>query len=126
MSKPGIKKNPDGTFTVVGAQERTLTQQQADYEELLKSAELLPGESGFRAREMLRTNPTVSGGLLSSLVENGAMPNNNLVNSLIEIDKMTQAERAKNQFLESQRVANEKFNNSLQGRLWSGIKGFTR
>jgi len=29
MSKPGIKKNPDGTFTIVGAQERTLTQQQA-------------------------------------------------------------------------------------------------
>lgn len=126
MSKPGIKKNPDGTFTVVGAQERTLTQQQADYEELLKSAELLPGESGFRAREMLRTNPTVSGGLLSSLVENGAMPNNNLVNSLIEIDKMTQAERAKNAFLETQRIANERFNNSLKGRLWSGVKGFTR
>ena len=113
MSKPGIKKNPDGTFTIVGGQERTLTQQQADYEDLLKSAEMLPGDSGFRARELLRTNPSVSGGLLSSLVENGAIPNNGLVNSLVEIDKLTQAERSKNAFLESQRLANEKFEKTV-------------
>ncbi len=126
MTKPGIKKNPDGTFTVVGAQERVLTQQQADYEELLKSAELLPGESGFRARELIRTKPTMSGGLLSSLVENGAVPNNKLVSTLVEIDQMTQAERAKNQFLETQRIANERFNNSIKGQLWSGVKGLVR
>lgn len=126
MSKPGIRKNPDGTFTVIGAQERTLTQQQADYEDLLKSSELLPGESGFRARELLRTNPTLSGGMLSGLVQNGAVPNNKLVDSLVEIDKLTQAERAKNAFLESQRVANERFNNSIKGKFWSGLKGLVR
>ena len=126
MSKPGIKKNPDGTFTIVGGQERTLTQQQADYEDLLKSAEMLPGDSGFRARELLRTNPSVSGGLLSSLVENGAIPNNGLVNSLVEIDKLTQAERAKNAFLESQRLANEKFEKTVRGKVWKSLKGFTR
>ena len=126
MSKPGIKKNPDGTFTIVGGQERTLTQQQADYEDLLKSSEMLPGESGFRARELLRTNPSISGGLLSGLVKNGAVPNNQLVNSLVEIDKLTQAERAKNAFLESQRLANEKFEKTVRGKVWKSLKGFTR
>ena len=126
MSQPGVKKNKDGTWTITGVKERVVTQQQIDYEELRKAAQLIPGEEGMRARELIVSNPSMSGGLLSSLSKNYALPDNALVKTLVEIDKMTQAEREKNAFDEAQRIANERFSKSPRGMIWNTIKSGTR
>ncbi len=92
MSRPGVKKNKDGTWTITGVQERTVTQQQVDYEELVKASKLIPGQEGVNARELILNNPGMSGGLLASLSKNYAVPDNDLVKTLVDIDSMTQAQ----------------------------------
>ena len=89
MSQPGVKKNKDGTWTITGVQERTITQQQADYEDLVKASRLIPGQEGVNARQLILDNPGMSGGLLASLSKNYAIPNNDLVKTLVDIDSMT-------------------------------------
>lgn len=126
MSKPSVKKNKDGTWSIVGVQENNTTQAQVDYQELVKSAELIPGTEGINAREIIINNPTISGGLLTSLVQNGAVPNNDLVKTLVDIDKQTQADRARDAFEEAQRISNERFANSNRGKIWTGLKGALR
>lgn len=126
MSRPGVKKNKDGTWTITGVQERTVTQQQVDYEELVKASKLIPGQEGVNARELILNNPGMSGGLLASLSKNYAVPDNDLVKTLVDIDSMTQAQREQNAFLEAQRIANEKFDKTLRGQVWKYVKGFTR
>jgi len=126
VSQPGVKKNKDGTWSITGVQERTTTQQTADYEELRKAAQLIPGQEGFNARELILNNPSMSGGLLASLSKNYAVPNNDLVKTLVEIDALTQAQREKNAFDEAQRVANEKFSKTYRGMIWNSFKSAVR
>lgn len=126
MSKPVVKKNPDGTWTITGVQENRLTQNQADYQQLVKASELLTGEEGERARSLIVQNPTLSGGLLASLASYGAVPNNNLVKTLADIDAQTRAQRELDAFAEAQRISNEKFNSKFRGKLWSTLKGLVR
>lgn len=126
MSQPAVKKNPDGTWTITGVQENRLTQNQADYQQLVKASELLTGEEGERARGLIVQNPTLSGGLLASLASYGAVPNNNLVKILADIDAQTRAQRELDAFAEAQRISNEKFNSKFYGKLWSTLKGLVR
>lgn len=126
MSKPVVKKNPDGTWTITGVQENRLTQNQADYQQLVKASELLTGEEGERARSLITQTPTLSGGLLASLASYGAVPNNNLVKTLADIDAQTRAQRELDAFAEAQRISNEKFNSKFRGKLWSTLKGLVR
>ena len=126
MSQPGVKKNKDGTWTITGVQERTITQQQADYEDLVKASRLIPGQEGVNARQLILDNPGMSGGLLASLSKNYAIPNNDLVKTLVDIDSMTQAQREQNAFLEAQRIANEKFDKTVRGKVWKVVKSFTK
>lgn len=126
MTQPGIKKNKDGTWTITGVQERTVTQQQVDYEELVKASKLIPGQEGVNARELILKNPGMSGGLLASLSKNYAVPDNELVTTLVQIDKLTQAQREKDAFDEAQRIANEKFSKTKRGMIWNAVKAFTR
>lgn len=126
MSLPSIKKNADGTWTLVGVQEKYATQSQADYEELVKASQLLTGTEGQTARYLLQSNPEVSGGVLASLSRNGAVPNNQLTQNLIEIDRYTKAQREKDAFEEARRVSNERFSRTWKGRAWTWLKGATR
>ena len=126
MSQPAVKKNPDGTWTITGVQENRLTQNQADYQQLLKASELLTGEEGEKARRLITQTPTLSGGLLASLASYGAVPNNNLVKTLADIDAQTRAQRELDAFAEAQRISNEKFNSKFRGKLWSTLKGLVR
>ena len=126
MSQPAVKKNPDGTWTITGVQENRLTQNQADYQQLVKASELLTGEEGEKARRLITQTPTLSGGLLASLASYGAVPNNNLVKTLADIDTQTRAQRELDSFAEAQRISNEKFNRKFRGKLWSTIKGTIR
>ena len=126
MSQPTVKKNPDGTWTITGVQERTLTQTQSDYEDVLKASQLLTGQEGDNARRLIVNNPELSGGVLASLSKYGAVPDNRLVKTLADIDAQTRAQRELDSFKEAQRIANEKFNQKFRGRLWSGIKGVVR
>lgn len=126
MTQPGVKKNKDGTWTITGVQERTVTPTQVDYEDLVKASQLIPGQQGISARELILKNPEMSGGLLASLSKTGAVPNNNLVNTLVQIDSMTQAQREKDAFEEAQRIANEKFSNTFRGKIWNATKALTR
>jgi hypothetical protein len=123
---PSIKKNADGTWTLVGVQEKYSTQSQADYEELVKASLQLTGNEGQSARYLLQTNPEVSGGVLAALAKNGAVPNNQLTQTLIDIDKFTKAQREKDTFEENRKIQNEKFSRTLHGRIWNFIKGASR
>jgi hypothetical protein len=126
VSQPAVKKNPDGTWTITGVQENRLTQNQADYQQLVKASELLTGEEGEKARRLITQTPTLSGGLLASLASYGAVPNNNLVKTLADIDAQTRAQRELDAFAEAQRISNEKFNSKFRGKLWSTLKGLVR
>jgi hypothetical protein len=126
VSQPVVKKNPDGTWTITGVQENRLTQNQADYQQLVKASELLTGEEGEKARRLITQTPTLSGGLLASLASYGAVPNNNLVKTLASIDAQTRAQRELDSFAEAQRISNEKFNSKWYGKLWSTVKGSIR
>lgn len=126
MSQPTVKKNPDGTWTITGVQERTLTQTQSDYEDVLKASQLITGAEGAAARRLIVNTPELSGGMLASLSKYGAVPDNNLVKTLADIDAQTRAQRELDSFKEAQRISNEKFNQKWRGKLWTGIKALSR
>lgn len=126
MSLPKIGKDANGLPTLIGVEERQLTQEQADYSDTLKAAQLVTGPQGEKLRALLTTNPTASAGVVTSLAKAGAMPNNNLVNTLMQIDKQTQTQRQLDIKKESNRLSTEKFNNTPVGMVWSGLKGLVR
>lgn len=68
----------------------------------------------------------MSGGLLASLSSYGAVPDNDLVRTLTDIDAQTRAQREKDAFEEAQRISTEKFNKTPFGRVWTALKGITR
>lgn len=126
MSLPGVKKDAQGRWYITGVQERYISQQQADAEEIIKSAEKLKATDAFKARQMLSSAPELSAGVLSSLVSAGASPQNKLVKDLAEIDAITRAQREQDQYKEAQRISTEKFNNTWKGRIWNFVKGVSR
>lgn len=123
---PSVKKDKNGLPVLVGVQERQITQQQADYSDIVKASAMVTGEEGFRAREILRTNPNASAGIVAGLARNGAMPDNPLVKTLSEIDAQTQAQRLADAQKESARLSTERFNQTGWGMLWTGLKGVVR
>jgi len=126
VTQPGIRKRKDGTWEVTGSNDRVLNQTQADYEDLVKASQLITGEQGIQVRNLIKNNPSASAGLIAALAQYGAVPDNDLTKTLVEIDKMTRQEREKNMFLEGQRIANEKFKNSYRGRFWNILKASIR
>ena len=126
MSFPGVKKDAQGRWYVTGVQERVISQQQADAEEIIKAAQGLNPTSSYLSKQILSNAPELSAGVLSSLVSAGANPQNQLVKDLAEIDALTRVQREKDLNAESQRIATEKFNKTWQGRIWSLIKGVSR
>ena len=126
MSFPGVKKDAQGRWYITGVQERYISQQQADAEEIVKSAEKLNATDAFKTRQLLYNAPELSAGVLSSLVSAGANPQNQLVKNLAEIDAITRAQRAQDDYKEAQRISTEKFNNTWRGRIWNFIKGASR
>lgn len=125
-SLPGVKKDKNGLPTLVGVQERITTQSQADYNDVYKSAQLVTGPDGDRLRKLIKDNPGASAGLIASLSRAGAMPENNLVKTLTDIDVQTQAQRQADKLKESARLETERFNSTPIGRVWSGLKGIAK
>ena len=126
MTQPGVKKDSQGRWVITGVEENSLSQQQADAMDIRKSAQLLTGQQGESARQLLKNAPELSGGLLAGLVKIGAAPDNQLVKNLAAIDEYTKVQRARDQYDEAAKLANEKFNNTIPGKLWSAAKAFSR
>lgn len=126
MPNPKVEKDEQGRWILTGVQNRQVDPTMMDYNQLRSAAQLLPGDSGARARSIIDQNPLASGGVLSGLVENGALPNNKLAQTLIDIDQQTKAKRELDAFKERQERENEKFKKKLRGKIWSNIKTFSR
>jgi hypothetical protein len=69
VSSPKVEKDSQGRWIITGVQNQKITQQQVDYNELVKASELLPPDTSARAQSVLRTNPIASGGVLAGLVQ---------------------------------------------------------
>lgn len=130
---PTITKDANGIPTMVGVGERITTQAQVDYTDATKSAQLIGGAQGVQARydlsnasQILTKNPTVSPGLLAALTKSGALPNNSLTSTLVQIDAATQAQRATDQRTQTLAASNAAFQNQWYGKLWTGLKSVIR
>lgn len=123
---PGVSKDKNGNWILTGVEERNVSQQQADYEELIKSVQQVPTQQGVDTLKILKTNPQLSAGMVTALAKNNAVPNNKLVATLAQIDAQTKAQRELDAQKEAERISTEKFNNTTLGKLWTGLKGVTR
>ena len=123
---PKIKLDANGLPVMVGVQERITTQEQADYTDLQKSMSLVTGIDGYNARKMFAQNPEASAGLITGLARQGALASNPIITTLAQIDKMTQDKRKTDAIIASNKVSTEKFNGTIFGNLWSGLKGVSR
>lgn len=123
---PKIKLDANGLPVMVGVQERITTQEQADYTDLQKSMSLVTGIDGYNARKMFAQNPEASAGLITGLAQQGALASNPIITTLAQIDKMTQDKRKTDAIIASNKVSTAKFNNTLLGEIWSGLKGLSR
>lgn len=123
---PRVSKDKNGNWTIVGVEERGISQTQADYEDIVKGAQQAPGQEGYNAVQMLKSNPQMSSGLVTALSKNGAVPQNKLVTAMAQIDATTRAQRELDAQKEAQRVSTERFNKTLRGKFWTGFKGTTR
>jgi hypothetical protein len=125
-SLPGVKKDANGMPVMVGVQERSITQQQADYSDVKKALELATGLDGYNARKAFADNPGTSPGIITSVLKNGATANNGIVKILAQIDEQTKAKRAEDARVASAKISTEKFNNTKIGQAWTGLKGAAR
>lgn len=125
-SVPRVTKDANGMPVLVGVQERIITQDQADYSDITKAASQVTGVVGDSARALLASNPTASAGLITSLAKKGAMPNNDLVNTLAAIDQQTQTQRQLDVRKESARLSTDRFNQTPWGGMWTGLKALSR
>lgn len=123
---PKIKLDANGLPVMVGVEERTTTQSQADYTDLQKSMSLVTGIDGYNARKMFAQNPEASAGLITGLAQQGALATNPIITTLAQIDKMTQDKRKADAIIASNKISTDKFNNTALGSLWSGLKGLSR
>ena len=75
MSLPKVGKDANGLPIITGVNERKLTQEQADYSDLLKAADLITGPNGDKVRlaaqNLLKENPTASAGIIAGVAKNG-------------------------------------------------------
>jgi hypothetical protein len=125
-SFPKVKKDANGLPIMVGVDERITTQDQADYSDILKASQLVTGIDGDRLRGLIKDNPGASAGLITSLSRAGAMPDNNLVKVLTQIDVQTREQRAADVKKESDKIATQRFNSTPWGFAWSQLKGLVR
>jgi hypothetical protein len=125
-SLPGVKKDANGMPVMVGVQERSITQLQADYSDVKKALELATGLDGYNARKAFAQNPGTSPGIITSVLQNGATADNGVVKILAQIDAQTKAKRAEDARVESARISTEKFQNTKVGQAWTGLKGAAR
>jgi hypothetical protein len=125
-SLPNVKVDANGFPIVAGVQERTMTQDQADYTDIKKSLEQAQGINGFNARRAFADNPGASPGLITSLVGSGATADNGIVKVLAQIDAQTKAKRALDAQTASAKISTDKFNNTLVGKAWSVLKYASR
>ena len=126
MSTPKIEKDSQGRWKITGVQNRVIDPTRMDFEQIRSAANSLPGDVGVRARSILDKNPLASGGVLAGLVENGALPDNELARTLIDIDQQTKSKRELDAFKERQQIDTEKFNKTLRGKIWRGVKALSR
>ena len=130
MSLPKVGKDANGLPIITGVNERKLTQEQADYSDLLKAADLITGPNGDKVRlaaqNLLKENPTASAGIIAGVAKNGMVGKSPLVDALIKLDEQTKEQRKINTKIESDRLATENFNKSWDGKIWSALKGLSR
>jgi hypothetical protein len=125
-SLPNVKKDANGFPIVAGVQERTTTQEQADYTDIQKSLSMVTGIDGDNAREAFKNNPGTSPGVITSVIGAGASANNGILKILAQIDQQTKAKRAEDARIESARISTEKFDNTLAGKAWRLLKDQSR
>lgn len=125
-SLPGVKKDANGMPVMVGVQERSISQQQADYSDIKKALELVTGVDGYNARKAFADNPGTSPGIITSVLKGGATADNGIVKILAQIDAQTKAKRAEDARIASAKISTEKFNNTKIGQAWTWLKGAAR
>ena len=67
-----------------------------------------------------------SAGVMASLAKLGVAASSPLAQNIAGIDALTKEQRTANQNAIAMQREKDKFNNSLKGKLWSGIKGLAR
>jgi uncharacterized protein YfaQ (DUF2300 family) len=123
---PGVSKDKNGNWILTGVEERNTNQTQADYEDLIKSVGQIPTQQGASTLNILKTNPQLSAGMVTALAKNNALPQSKLLTTLAQIDAQTRAQRELDAQKEAQRVSTEKFQKTLRGKIWTGLKGTIR
>ena len=116
---PKYKKDANGLPIVEGV--KALTP--------VKGTESLQIPSSFNpdvAKDILSKNPGVSAGTAYALSSYDIKGDDELAKKIADIDKQTQEQRKRNQMKEAQDKATERFNNSIRGRVWTGLKALTR
>lgn len=129
MSYPNIKKDANGNYIVEGIKQPNFTEEQLNYNDILQQAETLTGADADALRKTISSNPNASAGAISALYKSGTIGSSKLVDTFIEIDKQTKAQREADRLKEAQRLSNESFKNKFFGvpySLWTGIKGVSR
>lgn len=129
MDYPKIKKDASGNYIVEGSLNKTFEKQQLDYIDIQQQAEVLGGQQGIDLRKSISSNPTASAGVISSLYKNGSIGQSALVDTFIEIDKQTKAQRELDQLKEQQKAAEETFKSKMYGipyNIWRSVKGVSR
>lgn len=129
MSYPNIKKDANGNYVVEGIQQPNFTEEQLNYRDILQQAETLTGADADALRKTISSNPNASAGAVSALYKSGAINSSKLVDTFIQIDEQTKAQREADQLKEAQKAANESFQKKFFGipyNLWTGIKGVSR
>lgn len=126
MSLPNIKKDANGNYVLEGVQEREISQNQFDYNEVVQATQFLTGPQGDAARTAISKNTDISAGVIAGLYKNGNIGSSPLVDTFVEIDRQTAAKRYQDQFKEAQRISNEEFQKKIWGKAWTGFKGAIR
>lgn len=125
MALPKITKDESGNYILESAH-RDITQEQLDFNELSQSLQTITGPQGEAARKAITQNPNVSAGVIAGLYKSGSVGASPLVDTFVQIDQLTQAQRQADQLKQAQKDSTEKFNNSIFGRAWTGVKGLVR
>jgi len=125
VTLPKVVKDTNGNYVLESAH-RDITQEQLDFNELNQSLQTITGPQGEAARLAITQNPNISAGVIAGLYKSGSIGTSPLVDTFVQIDQLTQAQRQMDQLKEGQRVSTEKFNNSFWGGAWTGLKGAVR
>lgn len=127
---PKVGKDSTGLPFIQGvddqSQIQSYTKSQVEYSDLLRTADKIKGPQADNLKQLLRTNPAGAAGLMVSSGLAGLTPNNGLTKNLVELNRVTK--EAKD--LDTQKKYNlestKKFEGTLQGMAWSGLKSTVR